>query len=367
MRQNNILLTPGPTPVPDEIQQLMAKPIIHHRTPQYRKYFESASERLKGVFLTKNPVYTITGSGSSAMEASVVNFHSVGDEVLVVEGGKFAERFTALSKAYQLKPTVIQVPWGEGVKPETIREELQKNPKIKTVFMQLCETSTAVLHDVKAVSEITSKTDTLLVVDAVSGLCADRLETDAWGVDIVASGSQKALMLPPGLGFISVSEKAQKRIAESNLPKYYLDLKLYEKGIKDWDTPFTPALTLVIGLNRALDLIEKEGIQNVFKRCEELGEFTRQQLKTLGMELFSKAPSATLSAAYIPEGVDGEKLVKTLRDEKGVTTAGGQGHLKGKIIRISHMGAITKEDLVEGLKILEQTLQEMGSGAQPRI
>jgi len=357
--KKNILLAPGPTPIPDEVRQALAEPIIHHRTPQYRAIFSGVSERIKNVYLTKNPVYTFTGSGTSAMEAALVNFHSAGDEILVIEGGKFSERYTEIAKAFGLKPHVLSVTWGEAVDPDKVRDLLKAHPAIRSVCVQLCETSTAVLHDIRALGALTSSTDVLLIVDGISALGADRLETDTWGVDLAIAGSQKALMLPPGLAFLSVSEKAKKRLAAGNLPRYYLDLRFYEKALKDQDTPWTPAIGLVIGLAKARDLIEAEGIMNVFRRCEQLGDYTRQQLKTLGLEIFSKAPSATVSAAVLPKGIDGEKVVNIMRDEKGVTMAGGQGSLKGKIVRIAHMGAIRKNDIDEGLRILAETLREM--------
>ncbi len=364
MTKRNILLTPGPIPVPETVRQVMAAPIIHHRTPQYRKVFQAVSERIKKVFMTQNTVYTVTGSGTSAMEASIVNFHSVGDEILVVDGGKFGERWTDIGKAYGLKPIVIKNKYGEAVNPKEIEEALKKNPNIKSVCVELCETSTAVLQPIKAIGEIVSKTPALLIVDAISGLGADRLETDNWHVDITVTGSQKALMLPPGLAFFSVSPKAKERSKTSNIPKFYLSLSLFEKALKDWDTPFTPAISLVLGLEKALDQIEKEGLDNVFKRAAELGDFTRQQLKAIGLEIFSKAPSSTCTAAVVPAGIDGEALVKIMRDEKGVTLAGGQGEIKGKVVRIAHMGSITKQDLIEGIKVLEETLNEMKAGVQ---
>ncbi len=293
------------------------------------------------------------------MEASLVNFHSPGDEILVIDCGKFGERFTDIAKAYRLQAMVIKVPYGEAVKPREIKEALQKNSNLKSVCVGLCETSTAVLNDIRAIGEITNTSQTLLIVDAISGLAADRLETDRWGVDLVIGASQKALMLPPGLGFLSVSEKARKRLETSTLPRFYTDIRLYEKGMKDADTPFTPALGLVLALEKALDLIESEGIEKVFERCAGLGAFVRQKMQTLGLELFSKAPSAAVTAAVVPSGVDGEKLVKIMRDEKGVTIAGGQGEMKGKIIRLAHMGAITRQDLEEGIRVLEETLEEM--------
>ena len=357
--KKNLLLAPGPTPIPDAVRHALSEPIFHHRTPQYRKIFAGVSERLKGVFLTKNPVYTFAGSGTAAMEAALVNFHSAGEEILVIEGGKFAERYTEIAKAFGLKPHVLQVTWGEGVNPEKVRELLKAHPAIQAVCVQLCETSTAVLNDIRALGEVVSPTQALLIVDGISGLGADRLETDAWGVDLVIAGSQKALMLPPGLAFLSVSEKAKKKMAKANLPRFYLDLRLYEKAMKDQDTPFTPAIGLVIGLEKSLDLIEAEGIQNVFKRCEQLGEYTRGLFKSLGLEIFSKAPSATVSAALMPKGIDGEKVTNVMRDEKGVTLAGGQGALKGKIVRVAHMGAIRKPDIDEGVRVLAETLREM--------
>jgi serine---pyruvate transaminase len=359
--KRNILLTPGPIPVPEAVRKAMAEPIIHHRTPQYRKIFEQASERIKKVYLTKNPVYTLTGSGTSSMEAAIVNFHSVGDEILVVDGGKFGERWIDLAKAFSLKATVLKVPYGEAVEPKKIEDALKANPKLKSVCVELCETSTATLTDIKAIGEIVAKTEALLIVDAISGLGADRMETDAWHVDLGVSGSQKALMLPPGLAFLSVSEKAKKRLATANIPRFYLDLRLADKALKDWDTPFTPALTIVIGLNKALDLIEAEGMENVFARAAELGKFTRAKIQSLGLQLFSKAPSSTCSAAVVPAGIDGEKLVKIMRDDKGVTMAGGQGEVKGKIVRIAHMGSITKQDLEEGFSVLKETLEELGA------
>ncbi len=361
----NILLTPGPIPVPEPVRRVLAEPMIHHRTPQYRKIFESVSKRLAGVFLTREPIYTFTGSGTSAMEAAMVNFHSAGDEILVVDGGKFGERFTDIAHAFALKPAVLKVPYGEAVKPSQIREALERNLKLKSVCVELCETSTAVLQDIKAIGEITAKTDALLIVDAISGLGADRLETDNWQVDLAIAGSQKALMLPPGLAFLSVSPKARKRLAGATLPRFYLDLRLYEKAVKDWDTPFTPAIGLVLALEKALDLIEAEGLENVFSRSARLGNFTRAKLARLGLQIFSKAPSATVSAAVVPQEIDGEKLVKIMRDEKGVTLAGGQGELKGKIVRIAHMGSITQKDLETGIQILEETLEEMKKHLRP--
>jgi len=356
-----LLLTPGPTPVPESVLKILAQPMIHHRTPQYRKIFERVSGDLQKVFMTARPVYTFTGSGTLAMEAALVNFHAVGDELLVIEAGKFGERYTQIAKAFGLKPTVLKVPYGEAVHPDAVRAALKKNPNLRSVCTQLCETSTGALQDIRSLGAITKGTEALLIVDAISGIAADRLETDAWSVDLVIAGSQKALMLPPGLAFLSVSEKAGRAMARANCPRYYVDLRLYEKGLKDWDTPFTPALGLVIALDKALSLIEEEGLERVFKRSAANAAFTREKLTGLGLKLFSKAPSSTLTAAVVPEGIDGEKLVKVMRDEKGVSMAGGQGEMAGKVLRICHMGAITKKDLEEGIQVLQETLETMGA------
>ena len=363
MTQRNLLLTPGPTPVPAPVLRRLAEPMIHHRTPQYRAIFQSVSERLKKVFRTRFPVYTFAGSGTSAMEASIVNFHAPGDSLLVIESGKFGERFTEIARAFGLKPVVLPVPWGEAADPAKVEAELRKNPAIRSVCTQHCETSTAALHDIKRLGEVVSKTAALLIVDAISGLAADKLETDDWKVDIVIAGSQKALMLPPGLAFLSVNDKAKARIAQATLPRYYTDLRLYEKGMKDADTPFTPAVNLVMGLDESLRLIEKETIEGVWDRCAKLAAWTRNRFQSIGLELYSKAPSSTVTAARVPAGLDGEKLIQIMRDEKGVSMAGGQGaELKGKVLRICHMGAITKKDLEEGFGVLEETLQAMKAG-----
>lgn len=354
------LLTPGPTPVPPEALLAMAKPIIHHRTPQYRAIFKEVNEDLKYVFQTKGDVFTFASSGTGAMEAALVNLLSTGDKVVTVEGGKFGERWTELCNAYGVKPIVIKVENGKAADPKAIAKALSGDGNIKAVFVTLCETSTGVTNDVKAISEITSKTKTVLVVDAISGLGACELKTDEWGVDCVVCGSQKGLMIPPGLGFISVSEKAWKLIEASALPKYYFDLKAAKKAIKDDDTPFTPAVSLVMALREALKLIKQEGLENVIARHKKLAEATRRGMQALGLKLFADAPSDSVTAVVVPQGVDGEKFVKTLRDKYGVSIAGGQAELKGKIFRIAHLGYMNEFDVIVGVSAIETALAEFG-------
>lgn len=367
MTKRNILLTPGPTPVPPEVLRAMAEPIFHHRTPRYRTLFREVSEGLKTVFRTKQSVYTFTGSGTLAMEASVVNFLSPGDKVITLEAGKFGERWNEIAKRYQLNGVSIKAPYGEAISPEELGKVLELNPDAKAVYATLCETSTGVLLDIESMAKLVSKSSAIFVIDAISGLAADRLEMDGWKIDIVVSGSQKGLMIPPGLAFLAASQKAWALNKTAKLPRYYTDLAQCEKSLKDWDTPFTPALTLVVALREALAQINREGMEKVWARTAELAQKTREAVKNLGLELFSKRPANTLTAVKVPSGIDGEKLVSTMRDEKGVTMAGGQGEMKGKVFRISHMGFITESDIRTGLSVLKETLQELGQKSQKQV
>ena len=296
MTKANILLTPGPTMVPQEALDVMAEPIFHHRTPQYRELFKEVSENLKLVFRTSQDVYTLTGSGTLAMEASVVNFLSPGDKVIVVEAGKFGERWSALAKRYQMNLVQLKAPYGKVVPAKELEKALKDNPDTKAVFATLCETSTGVLFDIEGMAKETSRTPAILVVDSISGLGADRLEMDEWGVDIVVTGSQKALMIPPGLAFIAISQKAWKLNETAKCLRYYADLGAYRKSLADWDTPWTPALTLVLALKQTLKMINSEGIETIWKRCARLAELTRSQMKSIGLTLFSKDWSNAVTA-----------------------------------------------------------------------
>ncbi|MGE5280286.1 MAG: pyridoxal-phosphate-dependent aminotransferase family protein [Deltaproteobacteria bacterium] len=359
--KKNYLLTPGPTPLPPEVMEALARPIIHHRTPQFQGILKETFESLKAVFQTKNDCFIFASSGTGAMEAAVVNLMSWGDSALIVEGGKFGERWTELCEAYGIKTTVIKVEWGQALAPEVLKEHLAKNPTIKAVFATSCETSTGVAFDIRGFAQVTKDTEAVLVVDAISGLGAVDLQMDAWGVDVVVSGSQKGFMLPPGLGFLSVSKKAWKLVEESKCPKYYFDLKKAKKALEKTDTAFTPAIGIIIALNEALKMLRADGLEAVFARHTKLAEATRAGLKALGLALYAPdAASDAVTAAQVPEGIDGGKLVKTMRDDYGVTIAGGQGAAKGKIIRIAHMGYITESDIILCLACLEKVLKKMG-------
>ncbi|MFA5088482.1 MAG: alanine--glyoxylate aminotransferase family protein [Candidatus Omnitrophota bacterium] len=360
--KRNLLLTPGPTQVPPQICEVLGRPIIHHRTPQFQASLKEAIEGLKYVFQTQNDIFLFASSGTGAMEASVCNLLSPGDKAVTVECGKFGERWTELCRAYGAQPQVIEVQWGKVVQPGQIRDALSADKKIKAVFITQSETSTGVTTDVKAIAEVVQKTDAVLVVDAVSALGILDLQTDQWGVDVVASASHKGLMLPPGLSFVSVSKKALALVEKATSPRYYFDFRKAKKAADKIDTPFTPAIGLVIALNESLRFFKEKGLSNLFSHYERLAKATRAGVKGLGLSLFPEESciSNVLTAFNVPEGIDGGKLVKQMRDTYGITTAGGQGYLKGKIIRMAHMGCLDEYDILAGLSCLEKVLNEMG-------
>ncbi|MFH0797437.1 MAG: alanine--glyoxylate aminotransferase family protein [Candidatus Omnitrophota bacterium] len=355
------LFTPGPTPVPDEILLEMAKPLIHHRTPQFRKVLAEAFAGLKYLFQTKEDVLILTSSGTGAMEAAVSNFLSPGERCLVAEGGKFGERFREIAAAYGIGVTSLDVEWGKSVKPEEIVKALKAEPSTKAVFVTLCETSTGVHTDVQAIGKVLQDfPEALLVVDGISSLGAVECRTDQWNIDVMVSASQKAFMLPPGLAFISLSPKAWEVAAKSKSPHYYFDLPAYRKALQKEDTPYTPALTLIIGLAASLRMIREEGIENVWQRHGLLAGATREAVKALGLKLLAENPSNALTAVRVPEGVDAEALTRALRDKSGITFAGGQGNLKGKIFRIAHLGWVDMFEILEAIAALEYQLAKMG-------
>ena len=354
------LMTPGPTPVPEDIRAEMAGPMIHHRTKEYQAIFKDATEGLKKIFKTSGDLFTFTSSGTGAMEASIVNVLSPGDKIIVVRGGKFGERFGDIAKACGVEVIPLDVEWGDAPKPEVIKELLGKNPTVKGVYTTLCETSTATVYDIKAIGEIVNKTNALFVVDIISGLGADKFENDAWGVDIAICGSQKGLMIPPGLAFCSVSQKAWKAVEESKLPKFYFNFKKYKKSYLDTDTPFTSAITLVIGLKKAVEIINKKGVDNVIAEHDNMAKAFREACKAIGLSIFSKHPSSAVTGVNAPAGINADDIIKLLKTEFGVTFAGGQDTLKGKIFRGAHMGGIDAEHTIESIKALEQALVKLG-------
>jgi aspartate aminotransferase-like enzyme len=358
MIKKNYLLAPGPTPVPSDVLLEGAKETIHHRTPQFVSILEETLENLKYLFQTKNRVFTLLSSGTGALEAAVSNLLNPGDKAIIVEAGKFGERWREIAESYNINIVSLKLEWGEAVSPEQIKEAIEKHPDAKAVFTTYSETSTGTVIDLEGIAKVTCDTDIVLVTDAVSALLAEPLKMDEWGIDVVVSGSQKGVMLPPGLAFIALNEKAWKLVENSNNSRYYFDLRQYNK--KYPDNPWTPGVNLIYMLRKAIDMIKEEGIENVWHRHKVLADATRAAVKAMGLELFSKRPGNVATAVKVPEGVDGNKLTKIMRDKYGVTIAGGQDHLKGKIFRISTLGYLSIFDTIVGISALEFVLNELG-------
>lgn len=360
--QKKFLLAPGPTPVPEKALLAMAEPMIHHRTPQFEAIFKEAAEGLKWLFQTEKDVLILAASGTGGMEASIANFFSPGDKVVVVNGGKFGERWTKICQAYGLKVTEIMVEWGKAVEPKAVADALKADPDIKGVFVQASETSTTVCHPVKELAEMVKKHDnTILIVDGITAVGVYDVPMDKWGIDILITGSQKALMLPPGLAFVGVSDKAWKFNETAKCPRFYFDLKRERKNLKDNTTAYTPAVSLIIGLKEVLKGMKEEGLENIFARHNRLARATRAAMQAIGLKLLApEAPAESCTGVYAPEGVDGGKLFKVLKDTLGVTMAGGQDHLKGKVLRIAHLGYVDTFDTIVAVASIEMALKKSG-------
>jgi aspartate aminotransferase-like enzyme len=360
--EKKYLFSPGPTMLPPEVLLKMAEPIMHHREPEFEKIFDEIREGLKYLFQTKNEVLIFTSSGTGAMEGAVSNLLSRGDKALVVRGGKFGERWGEICKAYGIEFIPVDVEWGRAVDPQKIQEILESNTSVRAVYTQASETSTGVKHPIKEIAEIVKKFEnTLTVVDAITGIGVFNIPMDEWGLDVVVSGSQKALMLPPGLAFAALSDKAWKFVERSDLPKYYFNFKKELKSAQKNQSSYTPAISLFVGLRETLNMIRKEGLEGVFRRHEKLAEATRAAVKALGLELYAPdSPSNAVTAVKIPEGIDGERLKDLFFERFGITVAEGQDRAKGKIIRIAHLGYYERLDMVMVISALEMLLKEMG-------
>lgn len=354
------LLTPGPTPVPPRVAAKSAEPILHHRTKEFQDIFASVQQGLKYVFRTKNDILMINGSGSGAMEAAVQNTLSPGDEVIVASVGSFGERWIKICEAFGVKVTAIREDWGKPVDTAKVEAALKANPKIKAVLTQHTETSAGTVNDLQTLGKIVAKTPAIFIVDAISGLGGEELHQDDWLLDVVVSGSQKGLMTAPGLAMASLSEKAWKAVDVSKCPKFYSDFKTIRKSIKSNETPWTPAVTLFASMNEAIKMIQEETIENVWARHKRLQGAAQAGIKALGFPLFSTRPCAVLTSASLPDDFDGDLLIKKMLSDQGVSIAGGQDHLKGKIFRLAHMGYMDGFDMIIGLSALEKTLKDMG-------
>jgi len=356
------LLAPGPTPVPSEALLAMAMPIIHHRSPDFLPVLDAAKNGLKWLYQTKNDVLILCSTGTGGMVGAVNNFFSPGDKVITVNGGKFGERWTKICKAYGLQAEEIVVEWGYAIKPDTIEAKLKNDPSIKGVFVQASETSTGVYHDIEALAKVVKKYEnTILIVDAISAIVAHDLRMDEWGIDVMVGGSQKGVMLPPGLAFVGISEKAWKFSEKSKCPRFYFNFKKERENLAKNQTNFTSPVTLIIGLNESIKLLQKEGLENVFKRHERLANATRAAVAALGLELYPKeSPSNSVTAVCAPAGIDGQAIYKNLREKYGITAAGGQDHVKGKIFRIAHLGYADTFDVITAIAGVEMVLKGLG-------
>ena len=356
------LLAPGPTQVPPEVLLAMARPMVHHRAPEFAAMFAELRDDLKWLFQTRYDVLTMVASGTGAMEGAVSNFLSPGDKAVYVNGGKFGERWGKLCKTFGVNGIEIKVEWGEAVDPQAVADALKKDPAIKAVYVQASETSTGVAHDTRAIAEIVrSRENTILVVDAITALGVFDLRTDEWGIDVLVAGSQKALMLPPGLAFVSVSDKAWRLADKAKNAAFYFNFKKEREAQQKNQTAYTAGVSLMVGLKEVLKMLKAEGLGNVFARHARMAHAMREGMKAAGLALFPKqSPSDALTVVSAPAGVDGQAVYKNLREQYGITAAGGQDHLKGKIFRISHMGYMDTFDVIQALAATEMVLKGLG-------
>jgi aspartate aminotransferase-like enzyme len=364
MEDKNMLMIPGPTPVPEKVLLAMAKHPIGHRSGDFSKVIAELTENLKWLHQTQNDVLMLTSSGTGAMEAGIINFLSAGDQVLVGNNGKFGERWAIVSRAYGLNVTEITAEWGQPLNPEDFRTALEAdtNKEIKAVIITHSETSTGVLNDLETINKyVKAHGQALIIVDAVTSLGAFNVPVDEWGLDVVGSGSQKGYMIPPGLGFVSVSAKAWKAYETATLPKFYLDLKAYKKATDKDSSPFTPPVNLMYGLQAALQIMKREGLDNIFARHQRLTNATRAAIKAMNLPLYAPDNAAsTAITAVMPSGVDAEQIRGTMKKKFDIALAGGQDHLKGKIFRIGHLGFVAERDILTAIASLEATLVELG-------
>lgn len=358
------LLTPGPTPISPEVAAAMAAPLVYHRAPAFKEIVTRVRENLKWLCqTTEGETIFIAASGTGAMEAAVANTLSRGDEVIVIRAGKFGERWTNICKAYGVTAVNIDIEWGKVVTVDAVKRMLDEHPKARAVMVQASETSTGAGHPVKGIAELCkTRPDTLCIVDGISALAVMDLPMDAWGIDVMVAGSQKAFMLPPGLAFAAVSPKARKAMERSDLPKFYFSFAKEIASQSKGETAWTPAISLVAGLDVVLQEWKAEGLEKMFKRNRKMADATRAGVKAMGLQLLSPdSPSDSVTAIKVPEGVDGGAVVKQMLALHGITIAGGQDALKGKIFRLSHMGYLDRFDILTALSASGDVLTRLGA------
>ncbi len=354
------LFTPGPVPLPPQVIKALGQQIIHHRTPEFTQIFLDVRKNLQKLLKTDRDVLLFASSGTGAMEASVLNFFCKKDKVLVINAGKFGQRWKELAETYDLNVIDYQIEWGKTYNREKINQIIQENPDLKGILVQQSETSTTTLHDVSFLAEVSQKLeDCILVVDGITSVGVYEVYPEEIGIDVLVTGSQKALMLPPGLSVLYYSEKAEKRLPKSDIPKYYFDVEKEAKKQQKGQTAYTPAINLIIALNESLKMMLDEGIENLAKRHEIMAKATREAIKEIGLKLLSESPANSATGVYSPEGINADDLRKELL-KVGFRVAGGQDHLKGKIFRIAHMGYFDFMDIIQVIGALEIVLSKMG-------
>ena len=356
-----ILLTPGPVPSSPSVLEALAEPMIHHRTQTFVEQLKQAQYLLKKIFQTTQPVLILNATGTGAMSSALLNTLSPGDQVLSVSAGRFGERWTEMAESYQLNVIPISIPWGQIIKTEDVKTALQKNTNIKAVLSQACETSTGVLHPIKELAEVCQQHQALFILDAISALGAVDIPMDKWGIDVLIGGSQKSFGLPAGMSFIALSEKAWSFNKESKMPVYYLDLKKELIAQAKGQTAFSSNVAFVRALTKALAPIEEQGLQFFIQRSKNLSQITLEFCKKLNLKIYAENPSPSVTSIALPSHIDGVQLKKQIENKYNVVVGGGQGQLIGKIIRIGHLGNISTEDLIQGLKALTYCLHEMDS------
>ena len=364
MQDKLTLMIPGPTPVPETVLKAMGRHPIGHRSGEFQAIVRRTTEQLKWLHQTSSDVLVITGSGTAAMEAGMINTLSRGDKVLCGNNGKFGERWVKVARAYGLEVDVVAAEWGQPLDPEAFRTALEADTEkqIKAVILTHSETSTGVINDLETIARYVKAHGTALTIaDCVTSLGASNVPMDAWGLDVVASGSQKGYMLPPGLSFVAMSERAWAAYATSDLPKFYLDLGPYRKTAAKDSNPFTPAVNLYFGLEAALDMMQKEGLKAIFARHERHRAAAQAGMEAIGLPLFAaKGHGSPAITAVAPEGLDAELLRKTVKEKFDILLAGGQDHLKGKVFRIGHLGYVCDRDVLTAVSAIEATLQSLG-------
>ncbi len=351
------LFTPGPTPIPEKVALAMAEPIIHHRNPEFGEVLTRVNENLKYLFQTSQPVLTLTSSGTGGVEATFVSLFSPGDKIIAVNGGKFGERWVKMPQAFGMNVVEVRTKWGTAPDIDSLKAVLLKNADAKAVYLVHSETSTGTAADIESLAKMIRENSSALVcVDGITAVGAHEFRFDAWGVDVCVTGSQKGLMIPPGLAFVALSKRAIESMKTSTLPKFYFDLRKALKSHENNDTPWTPAVSLVVGVDRALEMIRSEGIENVWSRHRRLSSALREGLSALGLKLFSDSPSYAVTPVWMPEGVEWKAFNKTLKVDNGITIAGGQDDYAGKIFRISHLGYYDELDMITVIAAIERTL-----------